>query len=96
VDERHRNRFALVEDGVEAQLVYRLDGDRLVLEHTEVPEEIGGRGIGGKLVRAAVARAEADGLTVAPWCPYARRWIEKHPDEVRAIVVDWTPPGAGH
>ncbi len=92
VDQQDQNRFTLTVDGVEAQLVYRLDGDLLVLEHTEVPEEVGGRGIGGRLVRAAVERAAEDGLRLAPWCPYARRWIEKHPDDVGAVTIDWSPP----
>lgn len=95
VDQQDRNRFAVTVDGTEAHLAYRLDGDLLVLRHTEVPEEIGGRGIGGRLVRAAVERAAADGLRLAPWCPYARRWMEKHPDDLGSVTIDWTPP-PGH
>jgi len=95
VDEQDRHRFVLVEDGIEAQLVYRVRDGRIILEHTEVPEEIGGRGLGGRLVRAALERASAEGLTVAPWCPYARRWIEKHPDEAGSVAVDWSAPPSG-
>jgi predicted GNAT family acetyltransferase len=91
-DERDRHRFTVTVDGVLAQLIYRLDGDRLVLEHTEVPDELGGRGLGGLLVRAAVDRAESDGLTIAPWCPFARRWLERHPDVTSTAAVDWSPP----
>ena len=40
VDEKDVGRFALDKDGCLRQLVYRLDGDRLVLEHTAVPGEL--------------------------------------------------------
>ena len=82
-------RFVLEEDGHEAQLVYRLDGDRLVLVHTEVPDELGGRGLGGVLVQAALDRAAADGLTIVPQCPFARSWLEKHPEAIGSTPVDW-------
>jgi predicted GNAT family acetyltransferase len=72
-----------------AELVYRLDGERLVLTHTRVPEELGGRGLGGVLVRAAVDRAEAEGLTVVPECTFAKGWLEKHPDDAARISIDW-------
>src|SRR5205807_663059 len=33
-----------------------------------------------------------DGLTVVPWCPYARRWLRKHPDVAGTAAVDWSTP----
>jgi predicted GNAT family acetyltransferase len=85
-----------VVDGAEPHLRYRREADRLVLEHTEVPEALGGRGIAGALVRFAVGTAARDGLTVAPWCPYARRWLREHPDVAATVTIDWTaPPAAG-
>lgn len=81
-------------DGVDAELVYRLeDGDRMILIHTGVDESLQGRGMGGRLVRAAVGRARAEGLTIVPWCPYARHWLDEHPDAAGAVSIDWhTPP----
>jgi hypothetical protein len=61
----------------------------LVLVHTGVPEALGGQGIGAELVRAALHRAERDGLTLVPVCPYAREWLEKHPEAVGAVAIDW-------
>jgi predicted GNAT family acetyltransferase len=58
-----------------------------------VPEEFRGQGVGGQLVEAALSRARADGLTIVPWCPYARRWLKEHPDRIGDVVVDFkTPP----
>jgi predicted GNAT family acetyltransferase len=94
VDNTNQQRFLYTEDGVDAHLVYRVDGDRLILVHTEVPDILGGRGIGGRLVRAAVERAKASGETVLPWCPYARKWLQDHADATAGITIDWSDPPA--
>ena len=92
VDDTAGSRFVISEGGAEAELLYVIEGDRMLLVHTEVPEAWGGRGIGGRLVRAALARAQANGLTVVPWCPFARRWLQEHPDEAAAVTIDWETP----
>jgi len=93
VDAADESRFVIRgADGHEAELVYRIEGDRLELIHTGVPEAWGGRAIGGHLVRAALQRARADRLTVVPWCPFADRWLRDHPDEAAGVVIDWEAP----
>lgn len=93
VDRTDEQRLVLTEDGHEAELVYDTVGDRLVLVHTGVPDALGGRGLGGVLVRAAIAKAQAAGSTLVPQCQFARGWLEKHPDEASAVTIDW--PSAG-
>lgn len=92
VDEPENSRFVIHVDGTEAELTYRQRAGRLILVHTGVPESLSGQGLAGQLVRTAVERAAREGLTVAPWCPYVRNWLEKHPDEAATIEIDWTPP----
>jgi uncharacterized protein len=92
IDNRADSRFELTVDGAVAELIYRRRADRLVLMHTEVPKEFGSRGIGGRLVRAAVERASGEGLTVVPLCPFARTWLERHPDVAENVNVDWGEP----
>jgi predicted GNAT family acetyltransferase len=94
VDVPAENRFVVEADGAVAELLYRAQGDRLYLIHTEVPEALGGRGLGGRLVRAALERAEREHLTVVPWCPFARRWLKEHPDAAAGVALDFTtlPP----
>lgn len=89
VDLTDERRFELGAEGHAAELVYRVEGTSLVLVHTEVPGVLEGRGVGGRLVRAAVDRAARDGLTIVPVCPFARGWLERHPDEARRVPVDW-------
>lgn len=90
VDERANSRFILDVDGSVAELVYRRVGTRLELIHTDVPEELGGRGIGGTLVRAAIEQARREGLTVVPSCPFARHWLDAHPDEAATVTIAWS------
>ena len=73
-----------------AELTYHQNGQRFVLIHTGVPDEMGGHGIGGLLVRAAIAKAIDEGLTIVPKCPFAREWLEKHPDVAAGVSIDWT------
>jgi len=82
-------RFELVLPEGTAELVFRRHDDQLLLVHTEVPEGLSGRGVGGELVRAAVDHAVAEGLTVVPLCPFAQRWLRRHPDVAGAARIDW-------
>ncbi|MFN8026742.1 MAG: GNAT family N-acetyltransferase [Acidimicrobiia bacterium] len=91
VDHPESHRFLYEEDGFEAELVYRIRGDVMVLVHTGVPDELGGRGLGGRLVTAAIDRAEAEGLAVRPDCPFARGWLSTHPDVAARVTIDWPP-----
>src|ERR1700685_1177460 len=83
------SRFELTDSGQLAELVYRLNGKRLMLIHTGVPEALGGRGLGARLVSAAIDRAERDGLTIVPLCPFERGWLREHPDAAARVAVDW-------
>jgi uncharacterized protein len=75
-----------------AELIYRRRADRLILVHTGVPDELGGHGIAGQLVQAAIAKATAEGLTIVPLCPFARSWLEQHPDAASEVTIDWSEP----
>jgi hypothetical protein len=93
VDNPTQGRFEVSRDGHLGVLTYRLRAGRLVLIHTEVPEELEGHGLAGELVKAAIERARRDGLTVVPICPYAREWFRRHPDAIADLDVDWTATG---
>ena len=58
-----RNRFETTQDGHTAYLSFvRLPDGNLAYEHTIVPSELGGRGLGGKLARqTGAARAGLGG-----------------------------------
>ena len=88
-DDQAQSRFELRVGDRLAELKYHRNGKRLALLHTEVPTELEGHGIGGRLVMAAVDRAAREGLTIVPLCPFARTWLERHPDEAAKSTIDW-------
>jgi predicted GNAT family acetyltransferase len=79
-DNRSEQEFELIVDGARAVAAYQLEGERIVFTHTVVPEEIEGRGVGGKLVRGALDLVRDRGLKVVPQCPFVAAWIGKHPE----------------
>ena len=92
VNDSTHERLVLDRDGFTSELVYRVEGDDLVVVHTEVPEELRGRGIGGQLVRASVELARDMGLRIAPSCPFARKWLKDHPEAAGGVEIDWKLP----
>lgn len=55
------------------------DGERIFF-HTEVDQEFGGRGLGGLLVREALAASIGKNLTVVPVCPLFASHLDRHGD----------------
>jgi uncharacterized protein len=88
-DNQAESRFEFRTGDLLAELTYHRNGKRLALIHTEVPAQLEGHGIGGLLVKAAVDRAARQGLTIVPLCPFARSWLERHPDEAANSTIDW-------
>ena len=46
--------------------------------HTEVPPELGGQGVGSKLVKGALDQVRAQGLKAIAQCPFVKAYIDKH------------------
>ena len=76
--DQERRRFSTLVEGVEGRVDYTREGDVLTITHTYVPTLIGGRGIAGQLVQAAMDYARAEGLRVDPRCSYAADWMRRH------------------
>ncbi|HVS98757.1 MAG TPA: GNAT family N-acetyltransferase [Puia sp.] len=81
-----RQQFQVNMDGEAAFLEYRWSEGVLVLMHTEVPDKLGGRGIGSALAAYAFRYAMEREARVKVYCPFVAAWLKKHP-EWREIVV---------
>jgi predicted GNAT family acetyltransferase len=73
-------RFELATGEHTAYLYYRLEPGVITLVHTEVPPELGGRGVGSTLVRGALEAIRAKGLKVVATCPFVAAYMGKHPE----------------
>lgn len=79
-DNEHRSRFEFDIDGRIAFVTYRKSSDAITLIHTEVPPELGGRGIGSKLGRATLSAVRSQGRKLSVECDFIRSFIGKHPE----------------
>ncbi len=74
------HRFKMDVDGTQGYVEYEEANGVMTITHTIVPAAIGGRGIAGQLVQAALDHARGAGLKVVPSCSYADDWMRKHPE----------------
>ncbi|MBK8197583.1 MAG: N-acetyltransferase [Acidobacteria bacterium] len=76
-----RRRYSLVIDGTEAYLTYeRPKPGHRHITHTIVPDVLGGRGLGKKLVARIMQDVFDEGETVSSSCWFASGLIEKFPE----------------
>ncbi|MDO5639151.1 MAG: GNAT family N-acetyltransferase [Neisseria sp.] len=80
IDNRAAKRFEIHQDGYTAFEDYQLFDGGIAYLHTEVPPELGGRGIASFLIKYILDDAAAKGLKVKPICPLVRAYIDKHPE----------------
>ena len=79
-DNRAQQRYELAVDGHVAASYYEIADGVITFVHTEVPPELGGKGIGSKLIKGALDQVRAGGLKVIAQCPFVKAYIEKHPE----------------
>ena len=77
-------RFTTEVDGRQAVLDYTIRGEVMTVTHTGVPHAIGGRGIAGELMRAALNAARLAGWTIVPACSYAAAYMARHAQDGNA------------
>jgi hypothetical protein len=78
VNNKSKHRYELAVESHIAATYYELAGGVITFVHTEVPPELGGKGVGSKLIRGALDQVRADGLKVIAQCPFVKAFIEKN------------------
>ena len=79
-DNPAQQRYELAVDGHVAASYYAIADGVITFVHTEVPPELGGKGIGSKLIKGALDQVRAGGLKVIAQYPFVKAYIEKHPE----------------
>ncbi|MBF4519320.1 N-acetyltransferase [Flavobacterium sp. ANB] len=87
INDTKRGYFEAVEDGKEAgKMTYTWAGDsKFIIDHTEVSPDFNGKGVGKKLVLAAVDYARANNVKIIPLCPFAKSVFDKV-EEIRDVL----------
>jgi predicted GNAT family acetyltransferase len=80
-EEEGRGAFFIAKQGIRlAQMTYSRTSDNLVIiDHTEVDDQLRGLGVGRKLLDAVVAWARETHTKVIATCPYAKAQFERDP-----------------
>ena len=74
--------YYIEQDGdILAEIIYTTPSpDRIIIEHTEVADELKGENIGFQLVNYLVTQARIHQQKIIPLCPFARSVFDKKPD----------------
>lgn len=76
-----KNRFELEVDHIIAVIEFeKIEPNILDLIHTVVPKELGGQGIGSKLVKGTLQYIRDNNLKLIPTCSFVENYISKHPE----------------
>ncbi len=73
--------FISVDDKILAEMTYTMASPtKMIIEHTEVDDELSGRNIGHQLVYSAVEYARNHNIKIIPLCPFANSVFKKKPE----------------
>lgn len=78
-DNGKKGRLYIEENGKTlAEMNYLWSGSsRIIIDHTEVSEELSGKGIGKKMVEKLVEMAREKHIKIMPLCPFAKNVFDK-------------------
>lgn len=92
-DNQALSRFELEHEGYIALSAYRRAPGVITFIHTEVPNELTGKGVGSALVKGALDAVRAQGLRVIAQCPFVAAYIAKHKDYADLLNRSSEPGG---
>ncbi len=76
-----KKRFELHTQGHIAFIDYILNNESIMfLNHTEVPQELAGKGIGKELAKRTLVYLKDNNHRLAPICPFVAAYVKKNPE----------------
>lgn len=90
INNEARHNFELTIDGARSFVDYKQRGNKVYLIHTEVPEELEGKGVAAALVEKTFIYLEQHDLKIIPLCTYVLTFLKRHPEwnRLRAYPID--------
>ncbi|MBP1888241.1 GNAT family N-acetyltransferase [Sinorhizobium mexicanum] len=85
VDNPEAKHFELAVGDIVAVAYYKIENDRIILLHSEVPQEFSGRGIGTKLAEGVFEQLRARGRRVIAKCAFIARFASRHPEYAQML-----------
>jgi predicted GNAT family acetyltransferase len=85
-DHPEEERYVALVDGKPGGFIaYHGRSGLIALVHTEVDEQLEGKGVGAALVSGALEDIRGKGLDLLPFCPFVNRYIQEHPEYVDLV-----------
>ncbi|WEX76915.1 GNAT family N-acetyltransferase [Sinorhizobium numidicum] len=76
-----KGRYTATIEGCTGEMTYSRSSPRLIIvDHTMVPDELRGKGVGQALAKHAIDEARKGGWKIIPLCPFMRAQAMRHPD----------------
>ena len=73
--------FVEMDGNILAEMVYSMPSpNKMIIEHTEVSEELKGKNVGNQLVHTAIEYARTKNIKIIPLCPFASSVFKKKPE----------------
>lgn len=75
-----------------AEMTYTMPSpEKMIIEHTEVSDELKGQSVGYQLVHTAVEYARTHNMKIIPLCPFANAVFKKKPEYADVLYSINTP-----
>ncbi|WP_331372112.1 GNAT family N-acetyltransferase [Sinorhizobium chiapasense] len=76
-----KGRYSATVEGYTGEMTYSRSSPRLIIiDHTLVPDELRGKGVGQALAKHAVEEARNGGWKIIPLCPFMRAQAMRYPE----------------
>jgi uncharacterized protein len=73
--------FVEINGNILAEMTYTMPSpEKMIIDHTEVSEELKGKNVGYQLVHTAVEYARTHHIKIIPLCPFASAVFKKKPE----------------
>lgn len=87
INNKSQKQYEFHIEGFVPKIEYIINHEENVyLTHTEVPYELGGKGVGTQLVEKTLTDIEDNNMRVVPLCPFVAAYIRKNPEWKRIIA----------